>query len=135
MAEKNDLFIKTFVGDIPQPVNTITDEVSSEYLPANQYKAQQVSQEFKTYRPFIHSFNSAPLASESYILTEEIVLVYINLAGTGAHSIALNGSTDIISDGAVQGNFAIPYWRLPAGTILYSSVLNFGVHWIGFYLN
>jgi len=132
-----ELFLDTFVGDIPSPASSVSNEIPQEGL-YNQYPSEASKETQINYnRPFIHSLSSGPLLTENYTLTEDVIIVYINI-GVGVGGSFTAGINDIpagiIIDGSVGGNFAIPNWVLRAGERLHSSILNASIHWVGYYL-
>lgn len=132
-----ELFLDTFVGDVPSPLDATSNEIPQEGL-YNQYSSATAKETIQTYNtPFIHVFTSGPLASEYYVLPYDVVIFYINIGvnAGGAFACALDDASNLIIDGSVGGNIAIPQWYLRKGQKLYSSVLSSSIKWVGIILN
>ncbi len=123
----NDLFLNTFVGDIPSPISTELNEVAQEYLKPNQYEAKPVQEiALKNTTPFIAAFTS----TSGLILTADIVIysLQVSMRITGAvkeydMSAKINNNlvaaTYITTDAGnrAESNYfiAIPNYKLSKG--------------------
>lgn len=131
----DDLFLDTFVGDVPNPLSSTSNEIPQEGL-YNQYSSEtaKTAQDYTT--PFIHSVNAGGvLVVENYTVPADVVIQFLNVSNNaGAFELQLNGA--IIIDGAVaiSQNFAIPNWLLRKGDIIRTTITNGGIHWLGIYL-
>ncbi len=135
-----DLFLNTFVDDIPQPFSTEREEVSQETLLPNQYQAQPVEQNIKTSSVLtVTAADSDP--SQSGTVTADTVLTGISIQAIGIPGTAVCARTGRIYLNGVlvreircanttttetfsYGEFMpIPNWFVPKDSVL---LLDFG---------